>query len=304
VYEKTSQFPVKDLIYISGEYGSDVIGISNSRATRFLYSNSEIRAHVFDLDGENVRDFIIPYDRISNHLNFTGLLTWLGIAICGENVILQLTYDVGKEIQRNTNTEASNTSVSLLHWYKIQDLGLVIRLKYVKSLDEVHGYSRFFNKFPRIDDPQCDTEDNLYTFSFQPFTIFIRYRNKLYEKTNMAIFKNLWLPNVGYEAILLSDEYVAIVANLFQNVFRKWQSTSGQILYFLDVYKINCTVHGKINETYKKSNCKIDLLISFQKEFINKYAIFLTADKDLVGWPKWNIFRGQNRPLTAKIFNQ
>jgi hypothetical protein len=119
----------------------------------------------------------------------------------------------------------------------------------------------------------------------------------------LAVFKNIWLPDLGSKAILLSHEYVVVVARpkSFQNKYRRSHCISG---HFLNVYKINCTVHGNVATTYEKSNCNIDLLITFQKEFINEYAIFLTADKDLVGWPKWNRFGGQNRRLTAKVYNQ
>jgi hypothetical protein len=85
-----SNFKVEKLVYIAGEYGDFVIGVCTP--TRRPTVNYGLKTYVFDLEGQNLRQLILPYKRYRNSSLNGARFVHLRIVSCGEDMFMELIY--------------------------------------------------------------------------------------------------------------------------------------------------------------------------------------------------------------------
>jgi hypothetical protein len=169
------KFRLLDLVYICGEFRNDLVGLSTPGARPVI--NNDTKARVFDLNGINVRDLILPYDKINTSFSDSfKRFQYLKLITCEESAFIELTVSMMKS--RHDRLKGGRRSSSSIHWYRIVDMGLFLKLQYVRDL----GITRYGRVFARKGDLRFISHDidltslqcfknNLYEFSFRPFTV-------------------------------------------------------------------------------------------------------------------------------------
>jgi hypothetical protein len=170
------------LSYIAGDYGNNVVGVCTFAGLMLGYLAEKTKAIIIDLQQEQSRPLILPYEDLKRRLNNDKRsFKYLQLIVCGEFVILQ-----HNSYSRSAAYGPGKNSIQLtsgIYLYKIRSLGFFFKLEYFQKLQheslttieyvspmEVlrkQGMGRVLYYMLNLSDDtrkcQCDRDGNLYS---------------------------------------------------------------------------------------------------------------------------------------------
>jgi hypothetical protein len=130
------------LTFIAGDYGNSVVGVCTLTGKFELWTEAHISVFAFDLDGQQRREVILPYDALNKSLsNKNREFKYLEIMVCGEYVLLQHgCYVKGSGTTSSSHRHTGTTSSKgIIHrreliLYRLKPLVFSIELEYVRMI--------------------------------------------------------------------------------------------------------------------------------------------------------------------------
>jgi hypothetical protein len=313
------------LAFIAGDYGNEVVGVCTSTGKIELWTVAHISAFAFDLEGQQKREIILPYDALNKSLsNNKREFKYLQIMVCGEFVLLQHNCYI-KWLA--SATRKGRTSVRRRLLYRLKPQGFSIMLEYVRQFP-LHDYDRtdleesvfenhrgqdetedYFADMRRDFDRirQCDGE-NTELYALYPSRRLGRgliweyssltggYTKKRILVTNKIPFVTrkqiTQFPNGDFH-LLLGKSFLA-----FSKFHRKSDRHGSPVNNFKDnIIFILKTMTPVLCGDKPKRNTNYQL--RFHLRIAGDYYVFLDRDDQLVAWPRKR--RGRSPPM-AKVF--
>jgi hypothetical protein len=277
----------------------------------------------FDLDGQQKREIILPYDALNKSLgNSSCDFKYLQIMVCGEYVLLQ--YNCYTEWLASTTSKGIRAMRRRII-YRLKPLGFSIILEYVRKLPyddydgtliadstfgkKQRGATKNYYADLRRDKNRiclCDGVNNfaLYRDVRMESGLILVYTALISGDTVMSLLLTDKIPFVirkdmtkfasGDFHLLLGNSFLA-----FSKFHLNMSNRDGAIVY---QYKENMIFILKTTSPVlcgDKPKWNIDHHLKFHLRIVGDNYVFLDSDDQLVAWPRKQ--RGRSPPV-AKVF--
>jgi hypothetical protein len=269
-YKLFHNYNYPELVYIAGEFGNELVGVCNQQGANFVGALIRNKAFIFNIDGQNTRKLILPYDRLSRTRNKKLEFKFLRILVCNGTVLVEHTWHARKGVEGNS--EDGKQAKVVLELCKIHTPFIFYsNLVCYHTLNVIHSNDRLtIMTIDLLSSYRCD-ENYIYFFKRTPFMAQI-YKIRQHDVVGVRVLiNNTQITDVE---VVVGDAQMAVKVSRF-----------GLFLFRFTAFlkpMVHCAVRAiEIDLNTFQSNTK-SISLGIGK---STHGPYLTDDGQVTMWP-------------------